>query len=71
VSGVSATIDNEKELATVRILVDDDAVESLVHRELEGKGMKIYASWRQEPTLEEVFIKFVGRGFAESEVVAN
>jgi hypothetical protein len=33
--------------------------------------MKIYASWRQEPTLEEVFIKFVGRGFAESEVVAS
>jgi ABC-2 type transport system ATP-binding protein len=71
VSGVSSTIDNEKELATVRILVDDDAVESQVHRELEGKGMKIYASWRQEPTLEEVFIKFVGRGFAESEVVAS
>jgi ABC-2 type transport system ATP-binding protein len=71
VSGVSSTIDNEKEIATVRILVDDDSVEASVRREMEGKGMKVYASWRQEPTLEEVFIKFVGRGFAESDIVGG
>jgi len=67
VGGFSSTVDEEKALATVRLLVDNDGVEAEVGREMERRGMRVYASWKQEPTLEEVFIKFVGRGFAESE----
>jgi ABC-2 type transport system ATP-binding protein len=67
VSGVTSTVDNEKELATVRVLVGDDGAEGHVRKEIENRGMEVYATWRQEPTLEEVFIKYVGRGFAESE----
>ena len=71
VGGVTSTVDDERQLATARLLIDDDAVETEVKREIVGRGMKVYASWRQEPTLEEVFIKFVGRGFAESDLVGN
>ena len=67
VTGVSSTVDDEKETAMVRLLADDDRVEGEVGREIERRGMKVYASWKQEPTLEEVFIRYVGRGFAESE----
>ncbi len=67
VRGFSSTVDEEKDLATLRLLVDNEAAEAGVGRELEKRGMKVYASWKQEPTLEEVFIKFVGRGFSESE----
>lgn len=67
VRGASSTVDSEQEHATLRMLVDDDSVEGFVRRELERRGIKVYASWKQEPTLEEVFINFVGRGLAESD----
>jgi ABC-2 type transport system ATP-binding protein len=67
VSGVTSAVDDERQLVTMRILIEDDATEAEVKREIESRGMKVYASWKQEPTLEEVFIKFVGRGFAESD----
>ena len=58
-------------LISLILLQDANWYEALVRREMEGKGMKVYASWRQEPTLEEVFIKFVGRGFEESEILGT
>jgi ABC-2 type transport system ATP-binding protein len=67
VTGFSSTVDEERGIATLRLLVEGEAAEAQAKKAVEGRGMKVYASWKQEPTLEEVFIKFVGRGFSESE----
>jgi hypothetical protein len=34
---------------------------------MKSAGFKLLSSWRQETTLEEVFISLVGRGFRERE----
>ncbi len=33
-----------------------------------SSNITVLSSWRQEPTLEEVFVNLVGRGFIEREM---
>jgi len=71
VSGVSSTVDDERQLTTVRVLLEGREAEEEVKREIETRGMKVYAAWKQEPSLEEVFINFVGRGLTGSDSDAS
>lgn len=55
--------DSEKELTSLKfVLTDESAVSDIVSLVL-GRGAKILSLQKTEPTLEDVFIKMVGRGF--------
>ncbi len=55
--------DSEKELTSLRfVLTDESAVSDIVSVVL-GRGAKIVSLQKTEPTLEDVFIKMVGKGF--------
>ncbi len=67
VSGTTTSLDQEREVARVQILAENETVIQRARSTIESRGMKIVSSWRKEPTLEEVFIKLVGSGFTERE----
>ena len=68
VKGVTTALDQERGLARVTLVVEDqDAVEK-VSKNLATANIRLLSSWRQEPTLEEVFVNLVGRGFTEREL---
>jgi len=54
-------------VATVRVVVEEDEAIDQITKSLAASGIKLLSSWRQEPTLEEVFVTLVGRGFTERE----
>jgi len=55
--------DSEKELTSLKfVLTDESAVSDIVSVVL-GRGAKILSLQKTEPTLEDVFIKMVGKGF--------
>lgn len=55
--------DSEKELTSLKfVLTDESAVSDIVSLVL-GRGAKILSLQKTEPTLEDVFIKMVGKGF--------
>ena len=67
VKGVTSTLDEERGVATVRVVVEEDEAIDQITKTLAASGIKLLSSWRQEPTLEEVFVTLVGRGFTERE----
>jgi ABC-2 type transport system ATP-binding protein len=67
VKGVTSTLDQERGVATVKVVVDDEDAISHITKTLQDTGVRLLSSWRQEPTLEEVFVSLVGRGFTERE----
>jgi len=67
VKGFTSTTDEERELSTVQVVVENDAAAAAASRGVEGAGLKVVASWRKESSLEEVFVALVGRGFKERE----
>jgi ABC-2 type transport system ATP-binding protein len=67
VKGVTSTLDEERGVAAVKIVVDDSEAIDQITKTLAASGVKLLSSWRQEPTLEEVFVNLVGRGFTERE----
>lgn len=72
VKGVTSTMDEEHAVARVKLVVENEDAINKITMAAESAKMKVLSSWRQEPTLEEVFINLVGRGFAEREMeVAN
>src|SRR5256886_4039175 len=67
VKGFTTSVDEERGLARVQVVVES---EECVRRALAGvaaSGMRLVSSWRQQTTLEEVFVSLVGRGFVERE----
>jgi ABC-2 type transport system ATP-binding protein len=68
VNGITSSLDSERELVRIVLLVDDEKVVEKVKIALESNGSRIISSWKQETTLEEVFVKLVGRGFKEREM---
>ena len=68
VTGVTSTIDSERDLERVKVLVDDESAGERCREAIEAHGIKVLSSWRQEPSLEEVFVKFVGEGFVERDM---
>lgn len=67
VKGVTSTLDEERGVATVRVVVEKDEAIDQIAKTLAASGINLLSSWRQEPTLEEVFVTLVGRGFRERE----
>jgi len=67
IKGATSTLDEERGVATVKLVVEDEDAINRVNMALSNAGIRVLSSWRQEPTLEEVFVSLVGRGFAERE----
>jgi len=68
VKGVTSTLDQERGVARVKLVVDDEKAVENVMKIIAASNIRVLSSWRQEPTLEEVFVNLVGRGFAEREL---
>ena len=69
VSASAAVDEGESERQTVAVnlvLVDDSALGAVVGA-VGGKGATILGLRKSEPTLEDVFVELVGRGFGEEE----
>jgi ABC-2 type transport system ATP-binding protein len=67
VRGATAKMDGESERVRLRLVIDDEAALEHATRLIESRGMKVRQYEYIEPTLEDVFISLVGRGFAERE----
>jgi ABC-2 type transport system ATP-binding protein len=67
VKGVTESLDSERGLATVKVVVESDECAARAQEAARSAGLKLLSSWRQETTLEEVFVALVGRGFRERE----
>jgi ABC-2 type transport system ATP-binding protein len=68
VKGVTATMDQERGVAQVKLVAEGQETVEKVMEQFAASKMRVLSSWRQEPTLEEVFVSLVGRGFAEREL---
>ena len=68
IRGYTSTVDDERGLSTIQIVLDND--ESSAERAIDAvtrAGYKVLSSYRRAPTVEEVFVALVGKGFAERE----
>jgi ABC-2 type transport system ATP-binding protein len=68
VKGVTSTRDEERGIARVKFVVENEEAVGKIMQAAASSKMKVLSSWRQEPTLEEVFVNLVGRGFTEREM---
>ena len=64
-SDAGATLD--RQTVVVNLVLEDDAALGGVVGALGGLGSRIVALAKSEPSLEDVFVELVGRGFEESE----
>jgi len=60
--------DGERQTVRVNLTLLDDAALGGVVTALAGLGSHIVALQKSEPTLEDVFVELVGRGFAQEDV---
>ncbi len=67
VKGFTSSIDEERGLSRVQVVVENDASAEKVVELARGSGMTVLSNWRQQTSLEEVFVALVGRGFRERE----
>jgi ABC-2 type transport system ATP-binding protein len=67
VKGFTSSIEEERGLSTVELVVETDAAARAAEDAVKREGLKVVASWRKQATLEEVFVALVGRGFKERE----
>jgi ABC-2 type transport system ATP-binding protein len=67
VRGVTYTVDEERALASVKVVVENDDAAARAQESMKTAGFRVLSAWRQETTLEEVFVAMVGRGFRERE----
>lgn len=71
VKGYTSSIDEERGVERIQVVVDGDESASnavdYVRKSGEKSGVKLVSNWRQQSTLEEVFVALVGRGFKERE----
>lgn len=67
IKGYTMKADSERGTATLQIVLQDEELLESVLSILLKNGVKVLNRWRKEPTLEEVFVSYVGRGFRERE----
>jgi ABC-2 type transport system ATP-binding protein len=67
VKGFTSTVDQERGLSTVQVVVENDDAASAALSAVKRSGSNVDATWRKAATLEEVFVALVGRGFKERE----
>jgi ABC-2 type transport system ATP-binding protein len=65
--GYSQTRSIQTDTTTLKVLARDEAVFSRITATLEKQQLKILSANKAEPTLEDVYISLVGRGFEEEE----
>ncbi len=70
VKGYTSSVDEERGVSRIQVVVDGDGSAQSVIDAIHESGMKVVSNWRQQATLEEVFVALVGRGFREREVEA-
>ncbi len=68
VKGITSTLDEERGVARLKFVVDKEEAPDGIMKTVSSLKLKVLSSWRQEPTLEEVFVNLVGSGFAEREM---
>ncbi len=67
VKGYTSAIDEERSLSRVQVVVQNENTAQKVLEATREAGLNVLSSWRQQATLEEVFVALVGRGFRERE----
>jgi ABC-2 type transport system ATP-binding protein len=67
VKGFTSSVDEERGLSRIQVVVESDGSAQSVIDSIRKSGMTIVSNWRQQATLEEVFVALVGRGFRERE----
>jgi ABC-2 type transport system ATP-binding protein len=67
VVGFSATRSIQTDTTTLKVMVRDEPIFSNITSKLEEQKLKILSTSKAEPTLEDVYISLVGRGFEEGE----
>jgi ABC-2 type transport system ATP-binding protein len=70
-SAALAESDAEAQRVVVNLVLTDDAALGAVVTALGGTGSQILALRKSEPTLEDVFVELVGRGFGDESDVAG
>ena len=68
VKGFTSSVDSERGVSRIQVVVANDEVAQSVIESIRKSGMTVVSNWRQQATLEEVFVALVGRGFREREV---
>jgi ABC-2 type transport system ATP-binding protein len=71
VVGVTAAPDESGSVYTLRFILEDESVIGAVVTTLTAHDAGILTLTKHEPTLEDVFVKLVGRGLSESEEVTQ
>jgi hypothetical protein len=71
VVGYSQTRSIQTDTTTLKVMVRDERVFSEILSKLGGQELKILSSNKAEPTLEDVYISLVGRGFEEESEVSR
>jgi ABC-2 type transport system ATP-binding protein len=65
--GYSQTRSIQSDTTTLKVLARDEQVLSIITSKLEEQNLRILSVNKAEPTLEDVYICLVGRGFEEEE----
>ena len=69
-ASLAAESDPEQQRVAVNLVLEEDGALGAVVSALGGLGSQILALRKSEPTLEDVFVELVGRGFADEAVDA-
>ena len=67
VKGYTSSVDEERGLATVQVVVADEVAAERSKEAVVRAGYRVLTSWRRAASLEEVFVALVGQGFRERE----
>ncbi|HET7405458.1 MAG TPA: ABC transporter ATP-binding protein [Candidatus Bathyarchaeia archaeon] len=67
VRGFTSSVDEERGVGRVQVVVNSDASAQEAVDFVKRTGMSLVSNWRQQASLEEVFVALVGRGFRERE----
>jgi ABC-2 type transport system ATP-binding protein len=67
VTATDGSASGDRQTLAVNLFLDDDAALGGVVSAIGSSGARIVALRKSEPTLEDVFVELVGRGFEESE----
>jgi len=67
VKGFTSTVDEERGVGRIEVVVESDESAQLAVDYVKKSGMNLISNWRQQTTLEQVFVALVGRGFQERE----
>jgi ABC-2 type transport system ATP-binding protein len=68
VKGFTSSVDSERGLSRIQVVVANDESAQAVIDSIRKSGLNVVSNWRQQASLEEVFVALVGRGFREREV---